>query len=550
MSDSVDTPETTPPETGADAARSSDGKGRRGKRIVVIAGATLFVVIGAVGALLFVESQASIDPGATALADVQLPPGATLIAISATDTHRQPVALIQSGSSVIPAHPTPPGTVITVRATVHNGLPARWILGSTSQIIATITTPVARISSPVVQTVPAGSPVAVSFSQPIARAAITPADAAVTTVHSAIGLRVVAIPHAGANGTAQVAAAARAWETLPAPVQVAWFAPNVKTQVLASPSASSPMTPFTPILLTYSKPIAGIPGALHARISPPSPGAWRAVDSRTVAFTPAGAGFAPDSVIHLTLPAGTEVAGAPTRVVNWTIAKPSPIRAEQLLAQLGYLPLRFTPTVPVARTQQAQVVAIFAPPSGRFTWRSRSVPTALRTTWATNSAVMMQGAVMAFEDQHQLTADGVIGPKIWEALVQAVLAGQNNSFGYSFVNVTRTQPETLTLWHNGHVILTAAVNTGIPGASTQPGVFPVYLRERTGTMSGTNPDGTKYHDPGIPWISYFNGGDALHGFIRGSYGSPQSLGCVEMPFATAGAVWPFTPIGTLVDVQQ
>jgi hypothetical protein len=68
-------------------------------------------------------------------------------------------------------------------------------------------------------------------------------------------------------------------------------------------------------------------------------------------------------------------------------------------------------------------------------------------------------------------------------------------------------------------------------------------------MSGMNPNGSHYSDPGIPWISYFNGGDALHGFIRYSYGYPQSLGCVEMPFASAATVWPHTPIGTLVTVR-
>jgi lipoprotein-anchoring transpeptidase ErfK/SrfK len=70
----------------------------------------------------------------------------------------------------------------------------------------------------------------------------------------------------------------------------------------------------------------------------------------------------------------------------------------------------------------------------------------------------------------------------------------------------------------------------------------------SGTMSGKNPDGSTYHDTGIPWISYFNGGDALHGFIRASYGFQQSLGCVEMPFSEAGAVYPYTPIGTIVNL--
>ena len=67
-------------------------------------------------------------------------------------------------------------------------------------------------------------------------------------------------------------------------------------------------------------------------------------------------------------------------------------------------------------------------------------------------------------------------------------------------------------------------------------------------MSGTNVDGSHYVDPGIPYVSYFNGGDALHGYIRAGYGYPQSNGCVEMPYSEAAAVYPYTPIGTLVQV--
>jgi len=70
------------------------------------------------------------------------------------------------------------------------------------------------------------------------------------------------------------------------------------------------------------------------------------------------------------------------------------------------------------------------------------------------------------------------------------------------------------------------------------------------TMTGTNPDGSKYSDPGIPWVSYFNGGDAIHAFTRASFGTPQSLGCVELPLADAQQVWPYTPIGTLVTVES
>ena len=66
--------------------------------------------------------------------------------------------------------------------------------------------------------------------------------------------------------------------------------------------------------------------------------------------------------------------------------------------------------------------------------------------------------------------------------------------------------------------------------------------------AGDQPDGITYDDPDVPWASYFNGGDALHGFVRTSYGTPQSNGCVEMPVAVAAQVWPLTPVGTPVTV--
>jgi hypothetical protein len=51
-------------------------------------------------------------------------------------------------------------------------------------------------------------------------------------------------------------------------------------------------------------------------------------------------------------------------------------------------------------------------------------------------------------------------------------------------------------------------------------------------------------------VNYFNGGDAVHGFVRGGYGWPQSLGCVEVPISTAALIWPHVQIGTLVTVAS
>ncbi len=110
-------------------------------------------------------------------------------------------------------------------------------------------------------------------------------------------------------------------------------------------------------------------------------------------------------------------------------------------------------------------------------------------------------------------------------------------------------PQNLTLWNNGVAQLVGIpVNTGAPGADTVDGTYAVFEHVRFSEMKGTNPDGSTYDDPNVPYASYFNGGDALHGFVRASYGSPQSNGCVEMTYANAAQVWPLTPIGTLVTV--
>src|SRR4029079_5017738 len=101
-------------------------------------------------------------------------------------------------------------------------------------------------------------------------------------------------------------------------------------------------------------------------------------------------------------------------------------------------------------------------------------------------------------------------------------------------------------WHNGRTVLTSPGNTGVPAAPTQLGTFPVFEHIPLGTMSGTTPDGAPYNAPGIRYISYFNGGDAIHAFTRASFGTPQSLGCVEIPPDSAAKVWPDTAVRLLV----
>ena len=214
----------------------------------------------------------------------------------------------------------------------------------------------------------------------------------------------------------------------------------------------------------------------------------------------------------------------------------------QLLAELNYLPVAFTSSTPHGDPSQSV--------SGHFTWKYADLPTRLSSQWNLGSDnVILHGALMDFQNVNQLPVTGVPDASTWSALIAAVQNNKVDPSTYNYVDVSMSSPETLTLYVAGHSKFHALVNTGIAVSPTATGTYPVYLRYTSQTMSGTNPDGTHYSDPGIPWVSYFNGGDALHGFIRATYGWPQSLGCVEMPFASAKVVWPYTPLGTLVTVH-
>jgi hypothetical protein len=283
---------------------------------------------------------------------------------------------------------------------------------------------------------------------------------------------------------------------------------------------------------------------------------------------------------------GAQVTKALTRKTGTTSTRYAhtafSIRLEdQLLATLRYLPVKFvaastttttttttttaptttttlpastTTTAPVTPALQSRLKALKKPSptslkKGSFVWRFPKIVGPLRSLWSvgTNN-VVLQGALMNFQAVHGLSWNTGMTAETWQLLLQAAVKKQYDPNSYNYVVVSQSDPELLMLYVNGHHVYNSFVNTGVSSAPTASGTYPVYERFTVTTMSGTYPDGGHYSDPGIPWVSYFHGGDALHGFLRSQYGFPQSLGCVEMPFANAQHLWPYTPIGTLVSV--
>jgi peptidoglycan hydrolase-like protein with peptidoglycan-binding domain len=292
------------------------------------------------------------------------------------------------------------------------------------------------------------------------------------------------------------------------------------------------------------------PGSALPVFSPPVAGTWTAASSNVLQFVADGP-LTPGAHETMTLPGGptgmlaSDGNRLPSTVtVEFTVAPGTTLRLQQLLAELGYLPVSFVPTTQLTSPQQEA-----DPQQGTFAWRWSGLPAALTSQWTPGTyGVVTKGAVMAFETQHGLTHTGQAGPQTWSALLAAALAEQGDSQPYDYVSVSKTSPETVSVYQNGSVAYSTLANTGVAAAPTATGTFPVFEHVVSTTMTGTNPTGSHYVDPNIPWVSYFNGGDALHGYVRGSYGFPQSDGCVEMPPSNAAVVYPMTPIGTLVTV--
>jgi peptidoglycan hydrolase-like protein with peptidoglycan-binding domain len=307
------------------------------------------------------------------------------------------------------------------------------------------------------------------------------------------------------------------------------------------------LSPSGTITVEMSAPIAA--NSADPVVRPAVAGSW-AVNGTAFIFTPQQY-YQPLAAYRVTVPAGVRSSDGATlgRARSQKVTAPAPtlLRAQQILARLGYLPL--TTDAPVASTAAQEAAAAYAPAHAGFAWRYPNTPSLLREQWAPGvDTVMTKGAIMAFQNQNGLAVDGVLGPVTWRKLLADDAADKTDPEPYSYIEADLNLPQTLTVWRAGSVVVTSPVNGGVAAAPTPLGTFPIYERLTSTTMSGTNPDGSHYSDPGVPWVNYFSGGSAVHGFPRASYGWPQSVGCLELPIPTAARVYGLVDYGTLVTV--
>jgi peptidoglycan hydrolase-like protein with peptidoglycan-binding domain len=487
------------------------------------------------------------DPFALGRLEVQ-PFGGSLASVSARAADGSTIPLIVSHGRLTPRIRVAPGEQISISVVVRRPGWESWALGADRRETLAVRTPVASVVKRFV-TARRGTHAELRYDAPIDR---------VSVIGATVSGRTVTLPTRTAAGSIAVAAAVRSWEKLGEPVRVTWFPRSNRSVVLVSPAPGTRTGPLHPIRLTFSIPFANILGGRMPTVVPAVTGKWATIDEHTLVFRPSGTGAPFNSELTVRFPSPLVVVGATgarahtATSLRLSIAPASFLRLQQLLAREGYLPLDWAPTyTDVQPTMRTEVAAAIDPPPGRFRWKYPHTPHELQLLWKLGRPnTITRGAVMMFEHDHQLAVDAIVGPRVWSAVLTDAVAGRRRTAGYSYVYVHRALPQLLTLWHSGHIVLTSPGNTGVPAAPTALGTWPVFEHIPVGRMRGTNPDGTHYDDPGIRWISYFHGGEALHAFNRASFGTPQSLGCVELPLEAAAKVWPYTPIGTLVTIEN
>jgi lipoprotein-anchoring transpeptidase ErfK/SrfK len=339
---------------------------------------------------------------------------------------------------------------------------------------------------------------------------------------------------AASGGTANASVAAHA-KTVP--LRLVSISPGDDARAVTGTAA---------VTVTYNEPLPA--SAPMPTLKPAVAGSWER-HGNTAVFTPA-AGYPADTTVTVTVADQDKTTDRSTSSSSFTTSTYSTLRLQEILAQLGYLPLTWTPAkgalVP-GDNAQAQVAAAYDPPAGTFSWQP-GYPSSLHSLWSQGSANTVDtGAISGFEADHGFDVTEAMSNAVWASLLKAAATDDRNTSGYSYAVADQVLPETLTIWHDGQKRLTTPANTGISVSPTEVGTFPVFEKLPFQIMQGTNPGGSTYADP-VTWVSYFNGGDAVHYFPRGSYGWNQSLGCVELPSSTAQQAYDLLPYGTLVTV--
>ena len=111
--------------------------------------------------------------------------------------------------------------------------------------------------------------------------------------------------------------------------------------------------------------------------------------------------------------------------------------------------------------------------------------------------------------------------------------------------------QTLAVYEDGRIVFATLIATGADPYYTQPGLFQIYEKKDTETMTGAfSADRSDYYQlEDVPWTMYFDQKRALHGaYWRALFGYEQTHGCVNLSIGDSHWLYDWAQVGDWVYV--
>jgi hypothetical protein len=113
--------------------------------------------------------------------------------------------------------------------------------------------------------------------------------------------------------------------------------------------------------------------------------------------------------------------------------------------------------------------------------------------------------------------------------------------------------QTVSVYENNKLVFATLTSTGLDPFFTQPGLFKIYQKKISETMSGSfaADRADYYYLEDVPFTMYFDKARALHGaYWHSIFGYPRSHGCVNLSIADAHWLYNWASEGDWVWVHD
>jgi hypothetical protein len=210
---------------------------------------------------VFVSAKASIERDDAGLARIGMPlGGGRIVSVSVIGGRaRRPLPVrIADGSLIVASRPVPANEHVRIRVVIRRPGWISWLGDQHQTLTLSYVTPTASATTHYL-TVAKGGRLRLRFKTPVEAYEIGTDPAKLTRHVLRSPATSVPLPQTGPAGSLYVSAQIHRWERS-ATAQITYFPAGGSVSAVADPAPGTPITPATPIRISFSKPVAKVLG--------------------------------------------------------------------------------------------------------------------------------------------------------------------------------------------------------------------------------------------------------------------------------------------------